>query len=305
MLKVQINQVPPRAIKFFTDLIFEIFGAAEIRNGQDGICDIQINGVRMSPQKILFEKIKASFGRDYRHMPPELMYQSGELAPNRKARINVWWTGENIRPPLHLDYDYFLSFDRDDFGGRNVYFPLWYLDYYWGFGEKFCPRIGLDVKADELSKPRRLIKERSGFACAFIGHLHPIRFEAVRQLAEIGKVDVFGKSVGKPVDSKYSIASKYKYTICFENDVYPGYVTEKLLDAYYCDTVPIYWGDLGLQDVINHGSHLNLHDFSTLDSFKEKIASLKVDDYSALYSQAFLKRLPDLTQLRDLLVNAV
>lgn len=305
MLEVQINQVHPKATKFFTDLIFEIFGAAVIRNGQDGACDIQINGVRMSQQRIFFEKVKASFGRGFRHMPPELMYQSGEIPPNRKAKMNVWYTGENIRPPLHLDYDYFLSFDQDDFGGRNVYFPLWYLDYDWGFGEKFCQRIGIDIKADELSNPRRLINERSGFACAFIGHLHPIRFEAVRQLAEIGKVDVFGKSVGKPVASKYSIASKYKYTICFENDVYPGYVTEKLLDAYYCDTVPIYWGDLGLQDVINAGSHLNLHDFSTLDSFKEKIASIKDTDYGALHNQAFLNRLPDLTQLKDLLVNAV
>ena len=305
MLAVQINQVPPRATKFFSDFILETFGQAEISNSRDGICDIQINGVRMSQQRILIEKIKASFGGDFRNVPPELMYQHGEMAPNRQAKLNIWYTGENIRPPLHLDYDYFLSFDQDDFSGKNIYFPLWYLDYDWGFGEKLRPRIGLEVKGVELSKSRRLIGEKTGFACAFIGHLHPIRYEALRQFAEIGKVDIFGRAVGRPVASKFLVASKYRYTICFENDLYPGYVTEKLLDAYYCETVPIYWGDIGLQDVVNDKSYLNLRDYITLDSFKEKVTSIQFEEYNELYGQPFLRNLPDLTQLKEALVKGV
>jgi hypothetical protein len=305
MLAVQINQVAPRATKFFSDFILETFGQAEISNGRDGICDIQINGVRMSQQRILIEKIKASFGGDSRNVPPELMYQHGEMAPNRQAKLNIWYTGENIRPPLHLDYDYFLSFDQDDFSGKNIYFPLWYLDYDWGFGEKFRPRIGLEVKGVELSKSRRLISEKTGFACAFIGHIHPIRYEALRQFAEIGKVDIFGRAVGRPVASKFLVASKYRYTICFENDLYPGYVTEKLLDAYYCETVPIYWGDTGLQDVVNDKSYLNLRDYITLDSFKEKVTSIQFEEYNELYGQPFLRNLPDLTQLKEALVKGV
>jgi hypothetical protein len=305
MLEVQINQVHPKATKFFSNLILEIFGEANISNRQNGICDIQINGVRMSQQRIFLEKAKAAFGGGSRNVPPELMYQRGEMVPNREARLNIWYTGENLRPPLHLDYDYFLSFDQDSFGGKNIYFPLWYLDYDWGFGEKFVPRIGVVSKGIELSEPRTLMRERSGFACAFIGHIHPIRFEAVRQLAEIGKVDVFGRAVGRPVASKLSVASRYRYTICFENDLYPGYVTEKPLDAYYCDTVPIYWGDLGFQNVINPESHLNLHGHTNLDSFKERIASINIDDYRQMYSQPFLNRPPDLTQLKTALINAV
>lgn len=35
---------------------------------------------------------------------------------------------------------------------------------------------------------------------------------------------------------------RYKFTIAFENQSYPGYVTEKIADALMAGTVPIYWG---------------------------------------------------------------
>jgi hypothetical protein len=305
MLVVQFYQIHPKATRFFSDLITEIFGVSEIRIGGDGYCDIQINGVKMSQQRILLEKIKANLGREVKNAPPELKYQNGEIVPNRKAKLNIWYTGENIRPPLHLDYDYFLSFDQDDFNGRNIYFPLWYLDFDWGFGEKFCPRIGIDVKGAELSIAREFKGGKSGFACAFIGHIHPVRYEAIRQLAQIGIVDVFGRAVGKPVASKFLTARKYKYTVCFENDIYPGYVTEKLIDAYYCETVPLYWGDLGAQDVINDESHLNLLSCTSLGIFKEKIAAINDEDYSMIYSNPFMKKLPNLAKLKDALVTGV
>jgi hypothetical protein len=218
--------------------------------------------------------------------------------------LNFWYTGENIRPPLHLDYDYFLSFDQDDFGGRNIYFPLWYLDFDWGFGEKFRPRIGLDIKGSELGESRELSEEKTGFACAFIGHNHPIRYEAISRFSEIGKVDVFGKAVGRPVASKFSIARNYRYTICFENDIYPGYVTEKLLDAYYCETIPIYWGDLGQEDIINRDSLLNLYNYSSLDSFKQKIVSINDEEFRAIYNHSFINKLPSLDKLKDALISA-
>jgi hypothetical protein len=305
MLVVQFYQLHPKATRFLSDLITEIFGPSEIKVGRDGYCDIQFNGVRVSQQRILLEKFKATLGIEDKSAPPELKYQNGEIAPNRNAKLNIWYTGENIRPPLHLEYDYFLSFDQDDYSGRNIYFPLWYLDLDWGFGEKFCPRIGIDVKGVELSTTRDYNSEKSGFACAFLGHIHPIRYEAIRQLAQLGIVDVFGRAVGKPVDSKFSIARRYRYTVCFENDIYPGYVTEKLLDAYYCETVPVYWGDLGKQDVINNESHLNLQSFSSLETFKERIAAINDEDYNTIYSQPFLKKLPNLTRLKDALVNGV
>jgi len=301
MLSVQFNQVHPRAVQFFSDFILANFGPVKFGYSQNNKCDIQINGIRMSDNRILMKKIVNQFAKKKRQEgPPELMYQNGEIPPNEKASLNVWYTGENIRPPLYLNYDYFLSFDRDSFSGRNLYFPLWYLDIDWGFGEKFCRRIGVNVEGIELTKLRDFKKKKSKFACAFIGNAHPMRFEAIRKFSDIGQIDIYGKSVGKPVNSKFEIAKNYKYNLCFENDTYPGYVTEKLLDAYYCETVPLYWGDLGNQNLINNKSHLNLKEFQNLEAFREKIEFLNDAEYEVIYKQPFLNFMPSLNDLKDI-----
>ena len=35
---------------------------------------------------------------------------------------------------------------------------------------------------------------------------------------------------------------KYKFNICFENSSTPGYVTEKIIQSMYVNSIPIYWG---------------------------------------------------------------
>ena len=40
-----------------------------------------------------------------------------------KGFINIWYTGENVRPPLEQDWDVFLSFDSHHIDNRNFYFP--------------------------------------------------------------------------------------------------------------------------------------------------------------------------------------
>jgi hypothetical protein len=42
--------------------------------------------------------------------------------------------------------------------------------------------------------------------------------------------------------------SKYKFMLCFENISKDRYFTEKLLNAYMCNTIPIYWGCSNIED---------------------------------------------------------
>ncbi len=52
-------------------------------------------------------------------------------------------------------------------------------------------------------------------------------------------------------DSKRQFLSSYKFTIAAENDVFPGYQTEKLYDALKAHSVPIYIGDPYVSAVFN------------------------------------------------------
>lgn len=49
---------------------------------------------------------------------------------------------------------------------------------------------------------------------------------------------------------KYSILNNYTFNICFENCIYPDYVTEKLFDAIISGCVPIYWGADYMENIL-------------------------------------------------------
>jgi len=43
-------------------------------------------------------------------------------------------------------------------------------------------------------------------------------------------------------DNKLQTLRNYNFVIAFENSDYPGYITEKVIDAFKAGTVPLYWG---------------------------------------------------------------
>lgn len=210
------------------------------------------------------------------------------------ARI-IWWTGENVRPPLDMAFHHFISFDQDSFGGRNTYFPLLYLEALFPTQKGF-QRTGVsNFSPGDLANPRNSLTppfSSRKFVCAFINNPEPIRMAALRELEKYGQVDVYGKHTGNVAPSKAIVAKDYKYMLCFENDFYPGYVTEKLLDAYLCGTVPLYWGNLGRENHINQKSFINLADFASLEEFSKHVAGLTEEQYMKVFGEPLLLSVP-------------
>ncbi len=62
-------------------------------------------------------------------------------------------------------------------------------------------------------------------------------------------------------DIKKQFLSPYKFTIAFENDIYPGYQTEKLYDAMLTNSIPIYCGDPLVGEIFNTRSFINASDY--------------------------------------------
>jgi hypothetical protein len=219
---------------------------------------------------------------------------------SRKSKYRIWYTGENIRPPLTEDYDGYISFDQLIFGDRSIYFPLWMTHLDW-FGKlEYNSRVGCEISMSELMKKRVLKQEKNKFAVVFMSNPHPFRLQVVRELAQYGQVDVYGAHSGNPVGSKLEVSRDYKYSICFENDLYPGYVTEKLLEAYLSDTVPLYWGDLGNEKSFNSRSFINLKDF---DSVTAWIKNVKATNYQNMYEEALFVQPPSLNALNQFFGN--
>ncbi len=219
------------------------------------------------------------------------------MRPDENARLNFWYTGENERPPFG-NWDAYFGFDYHLQASNYAYLPLWFLtsttlmkdtqESYWG-SKLQTPR--------SLLSGRRLTSVAPKFACAFVGKAYPLRLHALDALSKIGQVDIFGPATRREIYKPTELARQYKFTVCFENDVYPGYVTEKPLEAYLAGTVPIYFGH-DPAEFINDQSMLNLFSFPNISSWIEQIKIVNSNDalYLKHYESPILKREPELTQ---------
>jgi len=133
------------------------------------------------------------------------------------------------------------------------------------------------------------------------------REEFFRQLSRYKKVDAPGRSMnnmksideqfkGDKWDIKKRFLSPYKFTIAFENYVYPGYQTEKLYDAMQANSLPIYCGDPFVGNIFNTASLINAPDYikasdSSLVQWLEEHSQLDFKDILPRYYRGPMHRI--------------
>ena len=183
-----------------------------------------------------------------------------------RPAFRLWYTAENKRPATGR-FHATLSFDKTDLNRDNFRVPHWWLLFPELVGGppmgQDIRRLGKQISLDEALHGRPVdTHAREHFACGFFGRMWFPRREIVRALGEVGQVDVYGPGSGKPVGTKMEVATSYRYMLCPENDLYPGYVTEKALEAWATGAIPIYWGNDQYSD-LNPDAMVNL---ATLDS---------------------------------------
>ena len=200
-------------------------------------------------------------------------------ASSSESARHIWISGENLRVPA-WPYDLSISFDLDSYGLSNIYWPYLMENLNWEMGRK--SGVGPPVNSRgvplpspiSVARPRQsAVSQRKGFVCAFVGNPEPVRMRALKELEKYGDVAVFGSAVGRPVSSKLELASKFKFVLAFENDLYPGYVTEKPLEAYACGAIPL-WRGIDSAKLLNPESVVNAADFECLADFAKYVSDL-------------------------------
>jgi hypothetical protein len=83
--------------------------------------------------------------------------------------------------------------------------------------------------------------------------------------------------------------------LCFENSVYPGYHTEKLLHAYAMGSVPLYFGHPTVTKDFNPEAFVNLADFESMNTFIEFIVNLSDQECQKILNSPLLVREFDLS----------
>jgi hypothetical protein len=227
-----------------------------------------------------------------RKQRPDSRWRRENPEPEGNARAHIWFTGENIRPPTGA-WDGYLSYDVDPLDGRNAYLPLWW--YSVGLlGKPNSFFTSSPPSWEQLLQARDHVSPRTKFACAFINNPEPMRLHAVKALDAIGQVDVYGRAVGRPVPDKAAVARDYRFVLCFENDIYPGYVTEKPIEAWATGAVPL-WRGIDPAGYLNRAAMINATESESLEAFSEAVAEIEgsADDWNSVASQPLLSRKPD------------
>ncbi|GAA7495078.1 glycosyltransferase family 10 [Helicobacter pylori] len=197
----------------------------------------------------------------------------------------VFYTGENEAPNFNL-FDYAIGFDELDFNDRYLRMPLYYAYLHYKAMLVNDTTSPYKLKAlYTLKKPSHKFKENHPNLCAVVnGETDPLKrefasfvasnanapirnafYEALNAIEPVVGGGSVKNTLGYNVKNKNEFLSQYKFNLCFENSQGYGYVTEKILDAYFSHTIPIYWGSPSVAKDFNPKSFVNVHDFNNFD----------------------------------------
>lgn len=199
--------------------------------------------------------------------------------------LRIFFTGENIKPDFS-NCDYSFGTVRMDYRGKHLWVPF----------SEFMMKRPVEIK--EPITPELAKRKFCSFiySQAIIGEGTQLRKRFCEQLMRDYKhVDCPGRvlhNLDAPelaarndaanwLESKRRFLGQYKFNIAFENSAAPGYITEKLTDAYLGNTVPIYWGSDGDTAHYPKESMICANDYPTLEALIARIR--EVDENDELY----------------------
>lgn len=230
---------------------------------------------------------RAGYSVELSDEPDYLFYSvfgHNHLLPIYDNCIKIARHAEVSTPDFNL-CDYAVGFDRVQLGDRFQYFP----DFLFGEPDRDYITMeqvlskGKDIQKDLASK-----HEFCSFVYSNGNSADPIRKQAFRAISSYKPVRSGGKflnNIGVPdgVKDKHAFQSEHKFSIAYENTTYPGYTTEKLLQAFAAHTVPIYWGDPLVKETFNEKAFICAHDYPSMEALIQRIR--EVDENDNLYAQ--------------------
>ena len=222
----------------------------------------------------------------------------------RYPQVRIMNVSENYIPDFNL-IDYAICSYPIQYDDRSFYKPA-FVDTSSSF-----QKLNTKPKHFDIS----FVKDKKYFANFIAGHEseNGIRGNFFKQLSSYKRIESVGtylnNSEGKTVsfkdESKTDFQRKSKFTLCFESTSHNGFVTEKIVDAFYADTIPIYYGSPSVTKIFNKKAFINCTDFDSFEEVIDRIIEIDNNDEEYLsminqpifvdlnYKEAILKSFED------------
>lgn len=219
---------------------------------------------------------------------------------NRSA-IRIFHTGENIRPDT-VESDFQFTFDLVRNSESHFRLPFWWgsIDWSgWGVHGVSGARFGRLIKLEELCQGRAFDPARAMKCAFFTTHMRQPRRYLHEMVSSAVDVAGFGRAFDASVKNhnksgllKSEVLKDFMFSLCPENAMYPGYYTEKAVEAYAGGTIPLAWFDGNASVDFNMSALVNLNeyfvDWEGLSILLQDMARLR-----EIYESPMLKVMPD------------
>jgi len=266
-------------------------------------------------ENFILQTLKKHFSVNIDAISPDIVFHSifGGMKESPKYKCKkVLFLGENYRPS-RFNSDYSISFDPHS--ETNFRLPLWQIFI-------LLKPIYLDMLFDRV---KHVSFDRF---CSFTVS-NPNNFfrnAAFGSINSYKKVNSYGKymindmrlhelSQGKywrDAKDEFFNSISHKFAITYENTSYPGYTTEKLMDAFLAGSMGIYWGNSRICDEFNEKAFINANKIHGIDML-EYIKKLDTDDieFKKIYNEPVFtdiqknKLIENLSGFEDWLIKIV
>ena len=236
--------------------------------------------------EILEEKynlMPVKFGNDY-DIIIDGFFGSTQIK-NDKA-IKIFYVGEAFEPDTRK-YDLSIGFGYND-AKNYVRIPLSYM-------VKGYMTKNITTK---FSRESKCNPNKAYFTC-FLNSNGNSKIDGVaardrlfHRLSLYKRVESGGKhlnNINKPVKNTIEWLSNCKFVIAYENQTFPGYITEKPYQAYLAGAVPLYYGDRSALQDINKNAVIYAGDFNSEEELVNYI--IKVDNDDKLYCDTWNQKI--------------
>lgn len=200
--------------------------------------------------------------------------------------VRIFYTGEPFSPDF-TSFDYAIGYDNITFCDRYCYFP----NSIFGLFDKE------KLKGKSFEEANAIYNKKEYF-CNFI-YKHPTvpghREAIFNKLQEYKRVESAGTFMNNMPDGKIipfskekiEFLNKCKFTIASESMSVPGFTSEKIMQAYEGNTIPVYYGDPEITKVYNPNAFVHITDLNKLDEVLEKI--IEIDNNKDLYIKMLME----------------
>lgn len=265
------NYIKEDLIPAILDKIYNVEFISDAKNA-----DIILQGVffNNNQDQNNFKGFLKYFGKRFGYLRSLEINSFKDVVDPYRNKIWIHVSGES---PNNSDKSSFFNSECDYGIGHEtivnpnyVRMPYWYqsLDWTnWGFErtEDSFYRLGRPIQIAELMtgiSPTEIKKKK--LRCAlFASHLTAPREVFVQEIQKFVDVDIFGLNGSGPIQfrnkvPKRDILNNYVFTLCPENKLYPGYITEKTPESFACGSFPLSWYLDSSESDFTTESHFNI-----------------------------------------------